>query len=39
MLPYSVIVYNIFYINRSLFSVLLQNIGESVNLVTLMEHS
>ena len=39
MVPSSILVYNIFYINRVVISVLSQNIGESVTFVTLMEHS
>ena len=39
MLSYNILGYNIFYINRLVFSVLSQNIGESATFVTLMEHS
>ena len=39
MFSQSILVYNIFYINRIVFSVLSQNIGESANFVTFMEHS
>ena len=35
MLPQKIIVFNIFYLNRLVFSVLLQNISESVTFVTL----
>ena len=39
MIPESILVHNIFYINRLVFSVLSHNIGESATFVTLMEHS
>ena len=39
MLSWYIVVYNIFYIIRVVFSVLSQNIGESGTFVTLKEHS
>ena len=39
MFPESILVYNIFFINRLVFSVLSQKIGESATFLTLMKHS
>ena len=39
MLPQSIVIYNISYINSLIFSVLSQNIGESVTFVSPMEQS
>ena len=39
MFPKRIVVYKMFYVNTLVFSVLSQNIGESVTFVILMENS